>query len=120
MTKKAIWISYDFGLKGDYTGLYTWLDNMKAIECGNSLAFMNLELNNSTFNSHSSNKDILTYIKNSMKDYVKLTKTDRIYVIWKDNENNLVKGEFINGNRKQSPWEGYGKLEKEDKTDFGE
>jgi hypothetical protein len=23
MTKKAIWISYDFGLKGDFTGLFT-------------------------------------------------------------------------------------------------
>ncbi|MBB6005425.1 hypothetical protein [Arcicella rosea] len=27
--RKAIWISYDFGLKGDYTGLYTWKKNEK-------------------------------------------------------------------------------------------
>ncbi len=120
MTKKAIWISYDFGLKGDYTGLYTWLDNMKAIECGNGLAFINIELSKTTIDNKSTNKDILSFLKASMKSYVKLTKTDRIYVIWKDNDNNFVKGEFINGNRKQSPWEGYGKLDKEDKTDFGE
>lgn len=39
--KKAIWISYDLGVKGDYEGLYAWLDDHKAIECGDSVAFIN-------------------------------------------------------------------------------
>jgi hypothetical protein len=36
--KKLIWISYDLGVKGDYEGLYAWLDNHNAKECGNSIA----------------------------------------------------------------------------------
>ncbi len=36
--KKMVWISYDLGVKGDYEGLYAWLDDHKAKECGNSLA----------------------------------------------------------------------------------
>jgi hypothetical protein len=68
MTKKAIWISYDFGLNGDYTGLYTWLDNMKAIECGNSLAFINIELSKTTIDNKSTNKDILLFVRESSFD----------------------------------------------------
>jgi hypothetical protein len=41
--KKGIWISFDFGLKGDYTGLYEWLDNKEAVECGIGLAYFNFE-----------------------------------------------------------------------------
>ncbi len=32
--RRAIWISYDFGVRGDYEGFYTWLDLHDAIECG--------------------------------------------------------------------------------------
>lgn len=28
--KKSLWLSYDFGMKGDYSGLYTLLDNHDA------------------------------------------------------------------------------------------
>ena len=38
--KRAIWISYDFGVRGDYEGIYTWLDDHGAIECGDSIAFL--------------------------------------------------------------------------------
>ncbi|MBK8883947.1 MAG: hypothetical protein IPN67_16675 [Bacteroidales bacterium] len=38
--QEAIWISYDLGIKGDYPGLYRWLDSQKAKECGNSCAFL--------------------------------------------------------------------------------
>lgn len=120
MTKKAIWISYDFGLKGDYTGLYTWLDNMKAIECGNCLAFINIDLSDTLLSSTADKEEIISYLKSSLKEYVKLSKTDRVYAIWKDNKSQYIKGEFINGSRKQSPWEGYGKLSNDNKTDFGE
>jgi len=42
--KKAVWISYDLGIKGDYQGLYSWLDDHDAIECGNSVAFIQFEV----------------------------------------------------------------------------
>ncbi len=44
--KKTIWLSYDLGVKGDYEGLYAWLDDHGAIECGESVAFFNFEIKN--------------------------------------------------------------------------
>ena len=40
---KALWLSYDLGVKGDYEGLYAWLDDHNAEECGNSVAFLHYE-----------------------------------------------------------------------------
>lgn len=105
---KAIWISYDFGLKGDYTGLYTWLDNNNAVECGNGLAFCNFETSN--LPSTTSSSEMIKNIEKDLKDHIKLSKTDRLYIIWKDSLTQKVKGEFVSGARKQSPWEGFGKL----------
>jgi len=107
-TKKGIWISYDFGLKGDYTGLFTWLDNHKAVECGSGLAFFRYDT--STLETTIQTKVLINKISADLKEYVKLSKSDRLYIIWKDDETKKIKGEFISGSRKQSPWEGYGKL----------
>ncbi len=117
-TRKAIWISYDFGLKGDYTGLYTWLDNHNAVECGNGLAYCNYDT--SSLSSSIANEQLIKHITNDLKEHIKLSKTDRLYVIWKDSETKRVKGEFISGSRKQSPWEGYGKLSNERTIDTAE
>ena len=32
---KALWLSYDLGVKGDHEGLDAWLDDHDAEECGN-------------------------------------------------------------------------------------
>lgn len=115
MTKKGIWISYDFGLKGDYTGLFNWLDNHQAVECGNGLAFFKYDAGN--LSTSADQKEFVKKISADIKDYVKLSKSDRVYIIWKDGNTNKVKGEFISGNRKQAPWEGYGKLRGSNQTD---
>jgi hypothetical protein len=31
--KKAVWISFDLGVQGDYEGLYGWLDRLDAQTC---------------------------------------------------------------------------------------
>lgn len=108
MKSKAVWISYDFGLKGDFTGLFTWLDNHNAVECGNSLAFFRYDISELTGKVNGS--DLIEHISSDIRDTVKLSKSDRVYIILKDSSTHKVKGEFINGSRKQSPWEGYGKL----------
>ena len=41
--KKAIWVSFDLGVRGDYEGIYTWLDEHGAEECGDSLAYLKYE-----------------------------------------------------------------------------
>lgn len=45
MMKKTIWLSYDFGVKGDYESLYAWLDNHGAKECGNNSAALEYDVN---------------------------------------------------------------------------
>ena len=99
---KALWITYDFGLRGDYTGLFTWLDNHEAIECGNGVAFFKYK------SKHHDYKLILDEIKEELVRNVKLSRTDRLYAIIRDDTTNKVKGVFLNGSRRQSPWQGYG------------
>jgi hypothetical protein len=113
--KKAIRISYDFGLRGDYKGLYTWLDNHDALDCGQGLAFLKYKANAET-----SSKDLMNQVLKELKQAVKLNKSDRIYIICKDSESKKVKGDFMNGSRKAAPWEGYGDLEGQNIEDEGE
>lgn len=107
--KKAVWISYDFGLKGDYTGLYTWLDEHNAIECGHAVAFIHW--------TPAITGNLIEEIKKSITESVTLSKNDRLYVIWK--EGTSVKGEFINGSRKQPQWQGYSNVNKANVNDSG-
>ena len=95
--KKAIWISYDLGVRGDYEGLYTWLDEHAAIECGDNLAFLKYE----------SSDDLINTIKTDIENSVEVNKKTRVYVIWRDNETKKMKGRFILGTRKSPPWTGY-------------
>lgn len=97
MRKKAVWLVYDFGLGGDYEGLYTWLDSLKAIECGNSVAFFNFDYND----------DFLVELKQVIEENVRIQKIDRIYIIYRDNVSKKMKGKFIIGKRKRNPWAGY-------------
>lgn len=97
ITKKAFWISYDLGLKGDYSGLYTWLDTVKAKECGDSIAFFTKEYKG----------NLIEAIKKDILKYAKLSKTDRVYLIYLENESGKVKGYFLFGGRKRAPWEGF-------------
>ena len=88
--KKAVWLHYDFGLKGDYTGLYTWLDENGTVECGHGLAFFEVETDEPS--------KVADVIAQSLKKKVKLLPSDRIYVVWKNN--NKMEGDFINGSRR--------------------
>ena len=94
--KKALWISYDIGVRGDYEGLYAWLDNKGAIECGDSLAFFTYEADG----------DIIKSLKKEIEEAVEITKKMRIYVIYRDAETNKMKGKFVFGTRKAAPWTG--------------
>jgi hypothetical protein len=90
-----VWLSYDLGVKGDYTNLYLWLDEHKALECGDSIA---------TF-SWDNNDDIKEGIKESLKSNIEFKKNDRVYLIFKKEAGNYT-GSFIIGKRKPSPWKG--------------
>jgi hypothetical protein len=97
--KQSVWISYDLGIKGDYPGLYKWLDINKAKESGNNLAFMKFDYAT----------DFVAEFTQSIKDTVDFKNGDRIYIITKLDDS--FSGKFIIGNRKSSPWEGYAPVE---------
>ena len=102
MTKKAVWISYDLGVKGDYQGLYAWLDDQKAIECGNNVAFIRY--------TTTSEKKLLADLKKDLQEHVEFKSGDRIYVVRREtvDEGEKVSGKFIIGKRRANSWKGYG------------
>ena len=93
----SVWISYDLGIKGDFNGLYQWLDTHKGKECGNSTAFIN----------YTYKTDFFSELKKDIEENIEIKSTDRIYIIFKNPETSKITGKFLIGNRKASPWEGY-------------
>lgn len=103
--KRAVWLSYDLGLRGDYAGLYTWLDSHGARECGDATAFLETD----------TAQDVADWLREELAQHVRLAPKDRIYAIY--HEKLKMKGKFINGGRKRAPWEGYGQQEVTEDTE---
>jgi hypothetical protein len=99
---KTIWMSYDLGVKGDYSSLYRWLDNHNAVECGDSLACFKIDIQN--------DEKVPDILEVDIGSQVELSKSDRIYIIWKSTDG-INKGRFLFGKRKAAPWHGYGDTE---------
>ena len=105
--QKAVWLSFDLGVKGDYESMYAWLDNHQAIECGDSIAFFKYQV------PSSSADELLKRLTKDLKNSVNFRKSDRIYVAYRADDSTL-KGRFIFGKRKAAPWQGYGDAETEE------
>ena len=97
--KSAIWISYDLGVNGDYEGMYAWLDDQEAVECGSSVAY----IAQYTYDG----EDLAQALRGDIRDAVEVDKRTRIYVIGKFAKGKRA-GKFLFGGRKGSPWDGYG------------
>ncbi len=93
---KTVWLSYDLGLRGDYEGLFRFLAEMEARECGGSLGVFNFPVKD----------DLMKELKAAVKKHVDLGKRDRIYVAYKG-PNGKPTGQFLFGGRKAPPWAGY-------------
>lgn len=98
MYSTKVWLSYDLGTLGDYDGLYSWLDDHDAEECGQSVATLTYEYEN----------DALQELNEELDRSVELDRKSRIYVMFRDQVENRAVGRFIKGRRKQAPWTGYG------------
>jgi len=94
--RQPVWISFDLGVRGDYEGMYAWLDQHDAKECGDSLAYLSYEFEN----------DLIASLRGDIEQSVTASKKTRIYVIWQDPESNKIKGRFIVGARKSPTWAG--------------
>lgn len=103
----SIWLSYDLGVQGDYEGLYAWLDDHQAKECGSSVAFFNYEFQG----------ELMEALMSDINDAVSLDKRSRLYVIFKEEQR--MKGAYLKGRRKTAPWEGHG-VNGEAVEDWGE
>ena len=103
--KQSIWLSYDLGISGDYEGLYAWLDDQDARECGDSVAYF-------TFSHDGS---LIESLKATLRSAVSMNKRTRIYAVYR--VDGKMKGRFIFGGRKRAPWEGYGEHEEQDEDE---
>lgn len=101
MKKKTFWLSYDLGVAGDYANLYQWLDDHKAVSCGNSIAYFKYDV--------PSEDNSFVDLKKDLEGKVNLKPGNVLYVISRsDEEPHKTIGKFLYGKRKASPWEGYG------------
>ncbi len=96
MRKNVFWLTYDLGIDGDFDGLYAWLDEIGAKECGDSACY---------FEFDPGRVDPPKAILAAVRKHAKLRSRDRIYLIWlKDGK---TTGRFIAGSRRRAPWAGY-------------
>lgn len=95
MTMKSVWLSYDLGVRGDYDGLYRWLDSKQAKECGDSVAYFKFDFQG----------DLRERLKEEISRAITVSSRVRIYVIYTDG--GTPKGAFLFGRRKATPWLGY-------------
>jgi hypothetical protein len=102
------WLTFDLGVDGDHSGLFTWLDEIKAVECGPMTASFMLRVRVD---------DPATAVLKAIKARnIGLRTRDRLYLIWRDLESQM-KGKFIAGKRKNPPWVGYASLESSEDTE---
>jgi len=105
--KKAIWLSYDLNIvSGDFEGLFKLLDSLEAKECGECLAFFEIEV--------SSDDEVEDKVRKLIEENVNLSEGDRIYIIYPKMEGGTkkIKGKFLFGKRKKTPpWKGYATVE---------
>ncbi len=97
LMKSAVCLWYDLGVQGDYEGVYSWLDEHQANECGDNLAFLNYEYSGS----------LLEALTADLKKSIEIPKRTRIYVIYRDPDTKKMKGSFIFGGRKAPPFSGF-------------
>ncbi len=108
--KKSIWLNYDLSVGGDYKGLYSWLDDLDAIECGNGMAYFKYNIDKSI----DTDKKFLESLQNDINSQVDLQPIDRVYIVFRSMESMRFFGKFIIGKRKSNPWKGYGTTPNDD------
>ncbi len=83
-----MWLSFDLGLRGDYEGIYAWLDEHEARECGDSVAYMKYECEGNFPES----------LEQDIRSAIDVTKKTRIYLVWAG-EDGKTHARFIIGRR---------------------
>ena len=74
--QKSLWMSYDLGVNGDYEGLYSWLDDHDAKECGDNVAYFQFSYEG----------ELLESLKCAISDAITVNKRSRVYVVYRDKD----------------------------------
>lgn len=104
--KKSVLLSFDLGIDGDYENMYAWLDDHKARECGDGVAWID-------YVYPDGNESLERSLRASLEESVKFGKRSRVYVLHRS-EDGKIKGKFIFGRRKSAPWVGFGQRDEAD------
>lgn len=109
---KTVFLSYDLAFDGDYDGLYKWLDNHKAIECGSSFCKFTYHTDElESFINYDDTIKFLNILAKDLVEHIKASNRDRFYIVSEfitmDGKNTTA-GAFLLGQRKESPWIGRG------------
>jgi hypothetical protein len=95
--KAFVWLSFDLGVRGDFEGMYQFLDSHAAKECGDNLGAFSFEYK----------KDLIAELTKDLKAAVTFDKRSRVYVVFPSAQGKLS-GRFLIGKRKSPAWTGYG------------
>jgi hypothetical protein len=110
--KITFYINFDLNIRGDYKGLYKWLDKNKAEERGNNYALIkNYDFPDTKIQDLSTIADksnaFAKYLRNDLTESVEIGKTDRIYITIKVLGGEHIGGIFLFGRSQSNPWDGY-------------
>ncbi len=106
--KKTFWLTFDFGIKADYEGLYRWLDENNAEERGYGTAYLkNFKLPKLKSKTVKTDIEFKALMKGILEENVDLNKSDRIYIMWRGFNDQKMKGSFLFGGKKAAPWVGF-------------
>src|SRR5947208_2669824 len=94
--RHRIWVAFDLGVRGDFEGMYQFLDAQGAKECGDSMGTFWFEYQG----------DFLRELLKQIKRSVELNNRSRIYVLYPGPDGKYT-GKFLVGRRKSPPWAGH-------------
>ena len=106
MKEITIRLIYDLSFGSNCAELYSWLDDIDAIECGSNCAHFKYLIPDTVL----SDAELTDMLRKELTDNIKFKGGDRIYVIREDINSTAGKsiGSFIIGKRKDAPWVGFG------------
>jgi hypothetical protein len=103
-----MWLTYDLGSGGDFQGIYAWLDDNKAIECGNNCAYISDYEYPETITT---DMNFVDFFKKELEKNINFKSGNRIYIVRKsldtDKKGKSI-GSFVIGKRRANTWEGFG------------
>ncbi len=109
MAEIQVFLSYDLTFNSDYDGLFKWLDNHNAENCGQNFCEFAYKFNSDKLPKQDKNASInslFSMINDDISKNVKLNNGDRIFVV--SSYDNTMFGGFLTGSYAPKPWAGYG------------